>query len=168
MVYNLHLTPIVETFTSAAREMFSNTYTQSVADAAVGMILQNISWSGMWDFLRTYFQKNHGTQIDEIEITPLIFYSKSHQRYENGREVSQGDEKRNINISFMNGREEIMVSIEPTLSAKKGYLISESKKMLFYKGLDQNYLFKVKLDDYDEIETFELEMPYHKLRLIYH
>ena len=69
-------------------------------NAAFIAIYQNISWAGMWDFLRDYFQKKHGESIDSIVGEPLIFYSQKHKRFENGVLISTSKVERNINLNF--------------------------------------------------------------------
>ena len=121
----------------------------------------------MWDFLRDYFQKNHGVQIDEVETTPLIFYSTKHKRYENGNLVSESEVERTINLSFIDDKEELIVSIEPSLSPKKSHQISNNGNEIKFKGYDPDYMFIVRLDDFDEVEQFTLEMPNRNLKIIY-
>ena len=55
---------ISKAFTDGAMELFPEQYTVQEAMAATMGIQQNLAWDGMWDFLRDYFQKNHGIKID--------------------------------------------------------------------------------------------------------
>jgi len=159
--------PFAQAFTEAAMELFPRHYTEKEAIPATFGIQQNIAWEGMWDHLRNYFQKNHGIQIDNVETTPTTFYSTSHKRYENNSLTSESEVERTINLSFIDNNKEIIVSIEPSLSPKKGYLISQEDKELKYKGYDADYLFSIRLDDFDEVETFILEMPNRNLKIVY-
>lgn len=159
--------PFAQAFTEAAMELFPRHYTEKEAIPATFGIQQNIAWEGMWDHLRNYFQKNHGIQIDNVETTPTTFYSTSHKRYENNSLTSESEVERTINLSFIDNKQEIIVSIEPSLSPKKGYLISQEDKELKYKGYDADYLFSIKFDDFDEVETFILEMPNRNLKIVY-
>jgi len=153
-------------FTEAASELISQ-YSEREAVSAMMGIPQNIQWEGMWDFLRDYFQKNHGIQIDNIETTQSIFYSTKHKRYENGVLTLESEVERTINISFINDKKEILVSIEPSLSPKRGYVINKSQNQIQFKGFDPDYLFTLTFDTFDEVETFVLEMPNRSLKIIY-
>jgi len=159
--------PFAQAFTEAAMELFPRHYTEKEAIPATFGIQQNIAWEGMWDHLRNYFQKNHGIQIDNVETTPTTFYSTSHKRYENNSLTSESEVERTINLTFIDNNQEIIVSIEPSLSPKKGYLISQEDKELKYKGYDADYLFSIRLDDFEEVETFILEMPNRNLKIVY-
>ena len=153
-------------FTTAASELISQ-YTQTEAVSALMGIPQNVEWEGMWDFLRDYFQKNHGIQIDNIETTPIIFYSTKHKRFEKGNLITESEVIRTININFIDDKKEIVVSIEPSLSPKKGYAVSKNQSQIQFKGFDPDYFFTVIFDDFDEVETFILEMPNRNLKIIY-
>lgn len=159
--------PITSAFTEAAMELFPGQYTEQHAIMATMGVQQNVAWEGMWDFLRDYFQKNHGIQIDETETEAAIFYSTKHKRYENGVLVSESEVERTINLNFIDDNQELIVSIEPSLSPKKSHLISNNNNILKYKGFDPDYLFTVNLDDFDEVEQFTLEMPNRNLKIVY-
>lgn len=154
-------------FGEAGRELFPNDYGLDRANSATLMILQNISWSGMWDFLRNYFQQNHGIQIDNVQATPISFHSNKHKRYENGLLKSESSEKRVLNIIFIKEKKEITISIEPSLSPKNAYLVSQTEKLMKYKGFDPDYLFHIHLDKFEEVEKFVLEMPNRNLKIEY-
>lgn len=164
---NTQFQPIALKFVDAASEFFPNDYGEDERKAAFSGIYSNISWAGMWDFLRDYFQKKHGEAIDDVESEPMIFYSKKHKRYEHGVQVSESEVERNVNLNFFNNQSEVIVSIEPTLSAKKGFLISNNNNTLIYNGADPDYRFIIKLDKYDEVEEFVLELPNRALKLCY-
>lgn len=51
---------IASAFANAALELFPREYTQLQATNAILAVQQNVAWEGMLDFLRNYFQKNHG------------------------------------------------------------------------------------------------------------
>lgn len=155
-------------FIYAGIELFPNSYGSEEANHAKPSIIQNISWSGMWDFLRDYFQKNHGIQIDSVETSPSIFYSTKHKRYENGYLVSESEVDRIVNINFIKEKKEIIVSIEPALSPKNGYLISKTTNQLTFKGFDPDYLFTDNFDSFEEIEVFTLDMPNRNLKIVYY
>lgn len=153
-------------FTESAKELIPQ-YSEEESLSALMSIPQNVQWDGMWDFLRDYFQKNHGIQIDDVETTPSIFYSTRHKRFENGVLISESDVDRTINLNFINDKEELIIGIAPTLSPKKSYQISQSGNQAKYKGYDPVYLFTVTYDSYEEVETFTLEMPNRNLKIIY-
>jgi hypothetical protein len=158
--------PIAKAFTDGAMEVFPG-YTIKEAMAATMGIQQNLTWDGMWDFLRDYFQKNHGIEIDDVETISSIFYSNKHKRYENGILTSESDVERTINLNFINDKEELLVSIAPSLSPKKSYRISSSSYSPQYKGYDPDYLFSIAYDRNSEIISFTLEMPNRSLKIIY-
>ncbi|MDY3521946.1 hypothetical protein PG614_09925 [Riemerella anatipestifer] len=159
--------PITSAFTEAAMELFPGQYTERHAMMATMGVQQNIAWEGMWDFLRDYFQKNHGIRIDDTETEASIFYSTKHKRYENGSLVSESEVERTINLNFIDNNQELVVSIEPSLSPKKSHLISNDGNTLKYKGYDPDYLFTVSFDDFEEVEQFILEMPNRNLKIVY-
>ena len=159
--------PIAKAFTDSAMDLFPQYYAEQNAVMATMGIQQNVAWEGMWDYLRDYFQQNHGIQIDEIETTPLFFYSTEHKRYENDNFVSESKIERTINLNFISDKKELVVSIAPSLSPKKSYLISNNSNEYKYRGSDPDYLFTVTFDDFDEVKNFILEMPNRKLKIIY-
>lgn len=158
---------IIKIFIEAGTEMLPEQYTNEHQEAAYNAIYMNISWSGMWDHLRDYFQKKHGIAIDSIKAEPLIFYSIKHTRFENNEVVSQDDVERNININFFNEKEKIIVSIEPTLSAKTAFISEKNDKAWTYIGEDPDYKFIIYLDKFEEVDKFILELPNRNLKIIY-
>lgn len=159
--------PIAKAFTDGAMELFPEYYTDKEAISATMGIQQNVAWDGMWDFLRDYFQKNHGIQIDQEETEPTIFYSTKHKRYENNSFVSESEVERTINLNFVDNKEELIIGIAPSLSPKKSYKLESSGNSVKYKGYDPDYLFTVTYDEFDEIEQFVLEIPNRRLKIVY-
>lgn len=153
-------------FTESAQELIPQ-YSEKESMSALMGIQQNVLWDGMWDFLRDYFQKNHGIQIDEVETEPIIFYSNKHKRYENNSLVSESEVERTINLNFIDNKDLLVVGIAPSLSPKKSYKLESNGNSVKYKGDDPDYLFTVKYDDFDEVEQFTLEMPNRGLKIIY-
>lgn len=160
---------IIYDFLKAGNQLFPQ-YWQSDKDVIfINLICANLSWSGMWDHLITYFLKNHGEDIDgETDKQSLIFYSQKHRRYENDTFINESEIERNINITFLDNLKNIMISIEPTLSAKKGYLISNQNNTLVYKGDDPDYKFTVVIDNFEEVEKFILELTNRAVRIEYY
>lgn len=165
---NTKFQPIALMFIDAASDIFPNDYGDDERKAAFNGIFLNISWAGMWDFLRNYFQRKHGESIDETKSEPMIFYSQKHIRFENGVQTSESKVERNINLNFTKEQAEVIVSIEPTLSAKKAYLISNNNNIRIYKGADPDYRFTIKFDKFEEVQEFILELPNRSLRLCYY
>jgi len=164
---NKKFQPIVKIFVESGAEMLPEQYTDEHKKAAYHAIYTNISWGGMWDHLRDYFQKKHGIAIDSIKAEPLIFYSTRHTRFENNEIVSEDDVERNININFFNKKEKIIVSIEPTLSAKTAFVSGKNDKIWTYVGEDPDYKFIIHLDKFEEVDKFVLELPNRNLKIIY-
>jgi hypothetical protein len=167
IIKNTEAIPYAEAFIEAALILYPDQYGMSEADAAINAVPMNVSWEGMWDFLKDYFQKHHGVSIDNNSNTPFIFYSTRHQRYENNIFIVESKVPRTINVSFINDKEEILLSIEPSLSAKTGYLVNRNDNTLVYMGKDPDYRFSLHLDEFDEIETLVLEMFPRGLKIIY-
>jgi len=157
----------IRLFTEAGMELFPEHFTERQAVVMSFLIQQNLAWEGMWDYLRDYFKKNHGIEIDEVRSTETVLYSTRHQRFENNFLVSESEVARTININLIDDKKEILVSIEPTLSPKKGYLADHYGSEFQYNGTDPDYKFRVFFDDFDEIEKFILEMPNRNLTIIY-
>jgi tetratricopeptide (TPR) repeat protein len=63
----------IESFTNSALEIFPQAYSFIHVATARIAIQQNIQWKGMWDFLKNYFEKNHGINIDDIEFSSEMF-----------------------------------------------------------------------------------------------
>lgn len=153
-------------FTESAQELIPQ-YSERESMSALMGIQQNVLWDGMWDFLRDYFQKNHGIQIDDVETEPAIFYSNKHKRYENNSLVSESEVERTINLNFIDNKEVLVIGIAPSLSPKKSYKLERNGNSVKYKGDDPDYLFTVTYDDFDEVEQFTLEMPNRGLKIVY-
>lgn len=161
-----NLLPIAKAFTDAARQLFPDNYTERNSIIAITGIQQNVAWEGMWDFLRDYFEANHGRKIDNVETNTSIFYSNRHQRFEHNSMVSESVVERTININFVE-ENDVIVGIAPSLSPKKAYLVSGNEKTKQYKGYDPDYLFTINFDEYEEVCKFTLEMPNRGLRIEY-
>lgn len=153
-------------FTESAQELIPQ-YSEKESMSALMGIQQNVLWDGMWDFLRDYFQKNHGIQIDDVETEPAFFYSNKHKRYENNSLVSESEVERTINLNFIDNKEVLVIGIAPSLSPKKSYKLERNGNSVKYKGDDPDYLFTVTYDDFDEVEQFTLEMPNRGLKIVY-
>src|SRR5690606_2321057 len=141
--------PIIADFLRAGNQMFSEHWQVDKDGIFIQMIAANLSWSGMWDHLVTYFMKAHGEDIDGAPKESLIFYSQYHHRYEQNTFINEAKVERNVNITFFNDGEYIMVSIEPSLSSKKAFLISKDGNKMTFKGEDQDYKFIMELDQFD-------------------
>lgn len=166
--YNvIKFNPIITDFLRAGNQMFSENWQVDKDGIFIQMIAANLSWSGMWDYLVTYFMRAHGENLDDATKESLIFYSQFHRRYEYNSFKSESKVERNVNITFFNDGAYAMISIEPTLSNKKAYLISKEGKEMLFRGEDQDYRFVMQMDDYDEIEKFTLELINRGIRIEY-
>lgn len=164
---NMKFQPLAQIFTGIAKEIYPNKYTVREEQAGQLAIIQNISWGGMWDFLRDYFEKKHNAQIDNVKSETTTFYSSRHERFQNNEMVSASDVERIVMLNFSENKNEVIVSIEPTLSAKKARLINDNQNELKYQGYDEDYVFHISLSFFDEVDKFTLEMPKRNLKIIY-
>lgn len=162
------IVPIAKSFTDAALELFPQNYTHREAIIALQGISNNVMWEGMWDYLRDYYQKNHGWSIDDVQTDNIIFYSSKHERIENGSLTSESQVARTININRIEDTDEIIVSIEPSLSPKKGFLKESEERMQIYNGYDPDFRFYIYYDEFGEIEKFILERTDRNLQLHYY
>lgn len=161
-----NLVPIIKAFIDVACQLFPDNYGEKEAAAAIVGIQQNVVWEGMWDYLRDYFESNHGRKIDNTETTTTIFYSNRHCRFVDNNMVSESEVERTININLIED-DEVIVAIAPTLSPKKAYLVATNDRVKTFKGYDPDYLFKVNFDEFEEVLRFTLEMPNRNLRIEY-
>ncbi len=161
------LLPTTKAFTEAAMELFPNNYGVAEAMNATFGIQQNVAWDGMWEFLIDYFQKNHGIQIDEGNYDTAIFYSTKHKRFENDELTSESEIERTIRLNFSKDKNEIVVSIEPSLSPKKAYIKNIKSNKYIYEGVDPDYVFNVFFGDFGEVTKFTLKMPNRNLKIVY-
>lgn len=159
---------IISDFLEAGNQMFPQHWQKDKDGIFIHMISANLSWSGMWDYLTSYFLKSHGENIDNSEKEALIFYSRKHTRFENGFYNSEATVERNINILLIDGGSEAIISIEPSLSAKKAFLIVEDGNKLVYRGEDKSYEFTIFMDDYNEVEKFILFLKDRDVRIEYY
>ncbi len=159
---------IVSSFVKSAK-MLVPQYDDSKATIVRFGVFQNVQWDGMWEFLKNYFISNHGFNIDgkEDSAESKIFYSTRHIRYEQNIAVANTPADRTVDLFFTEERRIINVNIQPTLSAKKGFLTEKLKGKLVYAGSDPDYRFTVVFDDIDEVDKFILEMPNRNLRIEY-
>lgn len=65
----------------------------------------------------------------------------SHKRIENGREVSHDFVARRANFEYDFTGNNVIISIEPTLSPKKAHLTRQDGFTLYYVGEDPDYEF---------------------------
>lgn len=157
---------ICEAFTSAGQELIKEYKSDRATIGSFG-IMQNIEWEGMWDFLRNYFQKNHGLSIDGVEVENLTFYSTVHRRFENEQLVTESPAERVVNLAFSDNRKEVLVSVEPTLSPKPANLKEKNSNVSVYHGVDPDYRFTVEFDSFGEVQKFTMELLPRGLKLIY-
>ena len=66
-----------------------------------------------------------------------------HQRYQSGRLVSDDHVARQANLEYDATGNTVIVSIVPTLSPKKAFLVRQVGFTLYYRGEDPDYRFEV-------------------------
>ncbi len=66
-----------------------------------------------------------------------------HKRFERGVEVSHDFVQRRANLNYDATGNNVVISIMPTLSPKRAYLVKQVGFTLFYKGEDPDYRFEV-------------------------
>jgi hypothetical protein len=154
-------------YVNAARRLVPEYGEREGMHALMGVPM-NVQWDGMWEFLRNYFMSNHGFDIDgDNTAETKIFYSTRHKRYESDQLVNDSEADRTIDLLLTENRKVLLVNIQPTLHAKKGYLTSRLDDRLIYTGSDPDYRFTIVLDEIEEVNKFILEMPNRSLRLEY-
>lgn len=132
---------IASDFTNAAILLFPNHYNEDLANIGNISIIKNISWSGMLDFLRVYYNDVHGVTIDNQSVNSETFISSKHDRLENRVKVSDALVRREIIMNFTNNKNKMLIEISPTMSPKNTYLINESDFTKKYKGDDPDFEF---------------------------
>jgi hypothetical protein len=61
---NQNILQIAHAFTDAAAYLYPDRYKEVSIINAIGGIQQNVAWDGMWEFLKGYYRRNHGIEID--------------------------------------------------------------------------------------------------------
>lgn len=75
---------------------------------------------------------------------PLVTHLfHSHKRIEKGQVVSHDYVTRRANLVYDATGNQVVISIIPTLSPKRAYLIKQDLFTLYYKGEDPDYRFEV-------------------------
>jgi hypothetical protein len=166
---NLIFYNIANTFTNVASEMFKY-YDKQEKAAGIASIMQNITWSGMWDFLVDYFLKQHNIDIDiNIQKDPISFDSTMFKRYEYNMLTEIIYDVRKIEINFLNNKQEIIINIEPSLTTKKAKLIEQFDNIYIYEGEDPDFMFEITLNQRFNIpEKIILHRRDKNLKLIYY
>jgi len=155
-----------DAFVHAALELYPQYYGNTEASAAYMGIKVNIGWDGMWDHLRTYFKNKHNIDIDSKSIETKVFHSTYHQRYENDEYVGRFDADRKISVDFVSNKD-ILLTIEGSLTPKKGYLASQGENKKVYKSLKEDYTFVLEFNDKNEIEGLSLLLKKRRLQIDY-
>ncbi len=152
---NLSFQPIAKCFTQAALQLFPNNYNSDLAEYANITIIQNITWSGMYDFLKKYYNDNHGREIDDNATNKIIFISSRHTRHENGI-ISSSIIHRRIELTFSNEGKKLFIEIIPTISPKTAYLVYDTTNKRKYKGDDPDFEFILNINSKLEIEEITM------------
>lgn len=154
-------------FTTAATELFPSNYNKELAESAYILIIQNISWAGMWDFLRSYYIEKHGINIDEKKVHSKIFISKKHDRLENNIKVSDASVERIIKVDFIENSNKMLIEIQPSISPKTTNLVSVTDNSKKYKGDDPDFEFTLYFNTSGEIFKVEFERKDKNVKWIY-
>ena len=59
------------------------------------------------------------------------------------------------------------VCIIPTLSLKQGILISQQIRTYIYRSIEEDYIFIVRFDNYEEVDYFSIELKSRHLKIEY-
>lgn len=76
-----------------------------------------------------------------MSLVTHVFHS--HKRFENGRLVSYDHVPRRANLEYDFTGSSVIISIIPTLSPKRAYLVRQDNFTLYYRGEDPDYRFEV-------------------------
>jgi hypothetical protein len=159
--------PIANAFINAAKDLLPEYFSDEEETDVMTGIEQNIAWEGMWDFLVTYFRTKHGIKIDEGETSVVIFFSERQQKFEDGFLTEDTKTDKTIYLKFDVKKEKLTVSIDPGPSEFEALLIDTDDETFRYRGKQNNYIISVNFDDYDEVESFVLDMPEQNTEIIY-
>lgn len=154
-------------YTKALHEFYPEEFSSEMAAVLTMLIIQNISYAGMWDFLRNYYQEKHQWAIDNTEVDIEIFDSGCHQRYQWGIPDEPTPAIRKVILNFTNERKDMTVRVEPTLSEKKAHLINRNGNEAEYKGYDPDYSFYIKYNNFGGIDRFIVEMHPRGIKIVY-
>ena len=76
-----------------------------------------------------------------MSLVTHVFHS--HKRFEGGRLVSHDHVARRANLNYDVTGNKVEISIIPTLSPKRAYLVRQDYFTLYYRGEDPDYRFEV-------------------------
>ena len=76
-------------------------------------------------------------------MTTIRHIFQRHQRFQNGKLVSNDYVARMANLEYDATGDTVTISIIPTLSPKKAYLVQQIDFTLYYRGKDPDYRFEV-------------------------
>ncbi len=141
--------------------------TDQTCQALTQNVCFNLGWSEMPTFLNNYFSEKHGrSQYEDEEM--FDFMSVEHNRYHNSQLVSSSKVDRNISVKCWNNREDMSIEITPSLSLKRGRLEKILGKLYLYRGVDPDYLFEIKFNQFDEIEYVSVTLQSRGLKLSFY
>jgi hypothetical protein len=124
-------------------------------------------WDGLWNFLRDYFDSKLGIRIDDQERKVLRFDSSYHERYEAKKFISKSDVDRKVLINLSTDFKNAQISVSETLSNKEANLISKNENIYIYLGTDPDFMFKLYLDSYNNVEQFSIIRIDRNIEIIY-
>lgn len=129
-------------------------------------ICLNIGWNEMPAFLDEYFYKKHGLSNDNLP-RKYEYSSSSHIRFEGDTFIERSNVDRQISLSFSKDMKKMSVCIIPTLSLKQGILISQQIRTYIYRSIEEDYIFIVRFDNYEEVDYFSIELKSRHLKIEY-
>ena len=104
-------------------------------------IRSNLEWSGMWYFLKQYFEEKHSVYIDKVnEIKKFI--STKHTRFENEILIGVYNDLREVVIEYLS-LHEIIISIKPNVGPKRAKFTSSVSGIKMYTCEDDDYSFHI-------------------------
>ena len=117
-------------------------------------------------FLDEYFYKKHGLSNDNLP-RKYEYSSSSHIRFEGDTFIERSNVDRQISLSFSKDMKKMSVCIIPTLSLKQGILISQQIRTYIYRSIEEDYIFIVRFDNYEEVDYFSIELKSRHLKIEY-
>lgn len=152
---------------SSLRKELPEIITEQTTMALTQNVCFNLGWNEMPAFLDNYFSEKHEQSSLNGE-EQFDFMSIKHERFVNNCMVANSQVDRNIRISCWNGRRDMTIAINPTLSLKRAHLVRRSHNLYIYQGVDPDYIFEVRFDDFDDIDYVSVSLSSRNLKLAFY